>query len=37
MDKIIKCSVYPKTTRFGKNEKKIVLTEKNRWLKFNFL
>lgn len=28
MDKIIKCSVYPKTTRFGKNEKKIVLTEK---------
>lgn len=28
MDKIIKCSIYPKTTRFGKNEKKIVLTEK---------
>lgn len=28
MEKIMKCSIYPKTTRFGKNEKKIVLTEK---------
>lgn len=37
MDKIIKCSIYPKTTRFGKEERKVFLTEKNRRLKFNFL
>lgn len=28
MDKIIKQSIYPKTTRFGKDERKVFLTEK---------
>ena len=28
MEKIIKCSIYPKTTRFGKDKKNITLTEK---------
>ena len=28
MNKIIKCSIYPKTTRFGKEERKVFLTEK---------
>lgn len=28
MDKILKQTIYPKTTRFGKDEKKIFLTEK---------